>query len=121
MDSRSTTEEILGRWMKKRGHRDALQIATQCFAPTRRGPNGWGLSRQHIMESIDASLTRLETDHVEIYLAHGFDPVTPIDETLRAFEDLVTAGKVRYVGCSNYAAWRLGEALAAADRLGVAG
>jgi aryl-alcohol dehydrogenase (NADP+) len=115
------TEALLGRWMKDKGNRDALQIATKVFVPTRRGPNGWGLSRQHIMEAIDASLRRLGTDHVELYLAHGFDPVTPIDETLRAFEDLVTAGKVRYVGCSNYPAWRLGEALRTADRLGVGG
>jgi aryl-alcohol dehydrogenase-like predicted oxidoreductase len=115
------TEGILGRWMKDKGNRDRMLIATKCFAPTRRGPNSWGLSRQHIMESIDQSLARLRTDHVDLYLAHGFDPVTPIDETLRAFDDLVTAGKTRYVGCSNYPAWRLGEALRAADRLGVTG
>lgn len=121
LETIGTTEEILGRWMKDKGNRSELRIATKCFAPTRRGPNSWGLSRQHIMESIDASLQRLGTDHVDLYLAHGFDPVTPIEETLRAFEDLVTAGKVRYVGCSNYPAWRLGEAFRAADRLGVGG
>ena len=115
------TERILGRWMQDRGNRDRLIIATKCFAPTRRGPNNWGLSRQHIMESIDASLQRLGTDHVDLYQAHGFDPNTPIEETLRAFEDLQRAGKVRYVGCSNYPAWRLGEALRAAERLGVTG
>lgn len=115
------TEAIIGDWMKERGNRQRLLIATKCFAPTRGGPNNWGLSRQHIMESIDASLARLRTDHVDLYQAHGFDPNTPIEETLRAFEDLVTSGKVRYVGCSNYPAWRLGLALRAADRLGVAG
>jgi len=115
------TEEILGNWMKEKGNRDRLLIATKCFAPTRGGPNNWGLSRQHIMESIDKSLTRLRTDRVDLYQAHGFDPHTPIEETLRAFEDLVTAGKVRYVGCSNYPAWRLGHALRAADKLGVTG
>lgn len=121
LETVGSTEEILGRWMRDNGRRDQLLIATKCFAPTRRGPNNWGLSRQHIMESIDASLARLGTDHVDLYLAHGFDPVTPVDETLRAFEDLVSAGKVRYVGCSNHPAWRVGQALRAADRLGVTG
>jgi 1-deoxyxylulose-5-phosphate synthase len=115
------TESILGRWMAEKGNRDRMLLATKCFAPTRRGPNNWGLSRQHIMESIDNSLGRLGTDYVDIYQAHGFDPFTPIEETLRAFEDLVVSGRVRYIGCSNYPAWRLGEALRAADRLGVAG
>lgn len=120
-DTLGSTEEILGRWMKQRGNRQRLLIATKCFAPTRGGPNGWGLSRQHIMESIEASLTRLGTDHIDIYQSHGFDQFTPIEETLRAFEDLVTGGKVRYIGCSNYPAWRLGQALTAAERLGVSG
>lgn len=115
------TEAIIGRWMKTRGNRHELLLATKCFAPTRRGPNSWGLSRQHIMESVDASLTRLGTDYVDLYQSHGFDPNTPIEETLRAFEDLQRSGKVRYVGCSNYPAWRLGEALRAAERLGVSG
>ncbi|MEM7077748.1 MAG: aldo/keto reductase [Pseudomonadota bacterium] len=115
------TEAIIGRWMKARGNRDEIVLATKCFAPTRRGPNAWGLSRQHIMESIDASLKRLGTDHIDLYQAHGFDPNTPIEETLRAFEDIVRAGKARYVGCSNYPAWRLGEALRAAERISVTG
>lgn len=115
------TEAIIGRWMKQRNNRERLLIATKCFAPTRRGPNNWGLSRAHIMESIDNSLKRLNTEYVDIYQSHGFDPFTPIEETLRAFEDIQKAGKVRYVGCSNYPAWRLGEALAAADRLGACG
>ena len=115
------TESIIGRWMKDKGNRSDVLLATKCFAPTRSGPNAWGLSRQHIMESIDASLTRLDTDYVDLYQAHGFDPNTPIEETLRAFEDVVRAGKARYVGCSNYPAWRLGEALRAAERLGISG
>jgi aryl-alcohol dehydrogenase-like predicted oxidoreductase len=86
-----------------------------------RGPNEVGLSRQHILAACDASLRRLRTDVIDLYQSHFFDPATPIEETLRAFEDLVRAGKVRYVGCSNYPAWRLGEALAAADQLGVSG
>jgi len=115
------TEEILGAWMRTRGARDRVILATKCFAPTRRGPNGWGLSRQHIVEAAEASLRRLETDHIDLYQAHGFDPVVPIEETLRAFEDLVRSGKVRYVGCSNYPAWRLAQARAAAARLGFEG
>ena len=115
------TEAIIGRWMKDKANRDDLIIATKCFAPTRRGLNNFGLSRQHIMESVENSLRRLGTDYVDLYQSHGFDPHTPIEESLRAFEDLVTAGKVRYIGCSNYPAWRLGEALRAADSLGVSG
>ena len=115
------TERIIGRWLHGRGNRSRLQIATKCFAPTRQGPNGWGLSRQHIMESIDQSLQRLKTDYVDLFQAHGFDPNTPIEETLRAFEDIQRAGKARYIGCSNYPAWRLANALSAADRLGLSG
>lgn len=113
------TERIIGRWMKARGNRDRIILATKCWAATRRGPNAYGLSRQHILESIDASLARLGTDYVDLYQSHAFDSKVPIDESLRAFEDLIRAGKVRYVGCSNYPAWRLGQALAAADRLGL--
>ena len=120
-DTIGETEAIIGRWMKSKGNRDRLIIATKCFAPTRGGPNNMGLSRQHIIESIDASLKRLQTDHVDIYQSHGFDVTTPIEESLRAFEDLVKAGKVRYVGCSNYPAWRLAQAIAAARQLGVEG
>lgn len=115
------TEAIIGRWIQKKDNRDRLLIATKCFAPTRGGPNNWGLSRQHILESIDKSLKRLNTDYVDIYQAHGFDPFTPIEETLRTFEDIQKAGKARYIGCSNYPAWRLGQALGAADRLGLSG
>ncbi len=115
------TEEILGRWMKERGSRDGVILATKCFAPTRDGVNAYGLSRQHIRESVEASLRRLGTDHVDLYQSHGFDAQVPIEETLRAFDDLVRAGKVRYVGCSNYPAWRLAEALETARELGVEG
>jgi aryl-alcohol dehydrogenase-like predicted oxidoreductase len=115
------TEELIGRWLRERGHRTGLVLATKCWAPMRRGPNAWGLSRQHILDSVDASLRRLGTDWIDLYQAHAFDPHTPIEETLRAFDDLVRAGKVRYVGCSNYPAWRLAGALSAAARLGIAG
>ena len=121
LETMGETEAIIGRWMNDKGNRHDLIIATKCFAPTRRGLNNWGLSRQHIMESVEKSLQRLGTDYIDLYQSHGFDPHTPLDETLRAFEDLVTAGKVRYVGCSNYRAWQLGEALRTADRLGSTG
>ena len=121
LETLGETERIIGRWMKDKGNRDQLVLATKCFAPTRRGLNNKGLSRLHIMRAAEASLTRLNTDHIDLYQAHGFDPLTPVEESLRAFEDLVTQGKVRYVGCSNYPAWRLGEALRAAERLGVSG
>ncbi len=120
-DTVGDTESILGRWMGDRKNRRELVIATKCFAPIGQRPNNRGLSRQHIMDAVNQSLTRLGTDYIDLYQAHGFDPRTPIEETLRAFEDLVTSGKVRYVGCSNYPAWRLSSALRAADKLGVAG
>ncbi|MFT7220451.1 MAG: aryl-alcohol dehydrogenase-like predicted oxidoreductase [Candidatus Azotimanducaceae bacterium] len=115
------TEAIIGRWMKDKGNRDEVILATKCFAPTKRGLNNMGLSRKHIIDAADDSLRRLQTDYIDLYQSHGFDPNTPIEESLRAFDDLVTAGKVRYVGCSNYPAWRLGEALRVAERIGVAG
>ena len=119
LETTGDTEAIIGRWMHERGNRDGLLIATKCWAPTRRGPNSFGLSRQHIIESVEASLRRLQTDYIDLYQSHAFDPQVPIEETLRAFDDLLRSGKVRYVGCSNYPAWRLGEALGAADRLGI--
>tara|TARA_R110002072_G_scaffold13418_13_gene56331 strand:+ start:6950 stop:7897 length:948 start_codon:yes stop_codon:yes gene_type:complete len=115
------TEAIIGRWMKQRGNRDKLVLATKCFAQTGRRPNNRGLSRHHIIASIEASLKRLQTDYVDIYQSHGFDPDVPIEESLRAFDDLVTAGKVRYAACSNYPAWRLAEAISTAERLGMTG
>lgn len=120
-ETAGSTEEILGRWMREKKNREDLILTTKCFAPTRQGPNSWGLSRQRIMDAIDGSLRRLGTDHIDLYLAHMDDPNTPLDETLRAFEDITRAGKVRYVGCSNYSAWRLGKALRTADELGIPG
>jgi aryl-alcohol dehydrogenase-like predicted oxidoreductase len=114
------TEEILGRWMRERGHRDRLLLATKCRGRMGTGPNDEGLSRQHILRAVEGSLRRLATDYVDLYQTHFFDPATPIDETLRALDDLVLAGKVRYIGCSNYPAWRLAEALATSERLGIA-
>ena len=114
------TEEIVGRWMKARGNRHSLVLATKCAGAMGPGPNDVGLSRKHIMEAIDASLRRLGTDVIDLYQVHAFDPRTPIEETLRALDDVVRTGKVRYIGCSNYPAWRLAEALRTSERLGIA-
>jgi aryl-alcohol dehydrogenase-like predicted oxidoreductase len=115
------TEEIVGEWMRERSNRARILLASKCCFPMGPGPNRRGLSRQHILDAVDASLQRLGTDCIDLFQAHEFDPHTPIEETLRAFEDVVRAGKVRYLGCSNYPAWRLAGALAAAERLDVAG
>ncbi len=103
------TEEIVGNWL--RGRRDQFVLATKCFGPT--GPNRWdaGNSRRHIMDAIDASLRRLQTDWIDLYQLHFNDPNTPIDETLGALDDLVRVGKVRYIGCSNFLAYQLARAL----------
>jgi aryl-alcohol dehydrogenase-like predicted oxidoreductase len=112
------TEDILGRWL--RGKRSEFVVATKCFGPM--GPNRWdmGNSRRHIMDAIDASLRRLQTDFVDLYQLHFDDPGVPLDETLGALDDLVRAGKVRYVGCSNFLAYRLARALGRSDALGLA-
>jgi aryl-alcohol dehydrogenase-like predicted oxidoreductase len=114
------TEEIVGRWMSDRGNRHRIVLATKCAGAMGASPNDIGLSRFHIMKAVDESLRRLGTDVIDLYQVHSFDPRTPIDETLRALDDLVRWGKVRYIGCSNYPAWRLGEALATSERLGIA-
>ena len=120
LDTVGRTEEIVGKWMKARSNRDKIVLATKCAGAMGAGPNDNGISRYHILKSVDESLRRLQTDVIDLYQVHSFDPRTPIDETMRALDDLVRWGKVRYVGCSNYPAWRLGEALAASERLGIA-
>jgi aryl-alcohol dehydrogenase-like predicted oxidoreductase len=109
------SEEIIGRWMKARGNRGSIIVATKVYQPMGPGPNERGLSRQHIIEAVEASLRRLQTDYIDLYLAHAFDDETPIDETLRALDDLQRQGKIRYAGASNHPAWRLVEALWSAD------
>jgi len=109
------SETIIGRWLKARRNRDRVVIATKVYQPMGTGPNDRGLSRQHIIQAVEDSLRRLQTDYIDLYQAHAFDAETPIDETLRAFDDLQRAGKVRYVGAANYPAWRLMEALWKAD------
>lgn len=114
-------EQIIGRWMKQRGiPRHQVVLATKVRGPMGESPNDQGLSRAHIMQAVEDSLRRLNTDYIDLYQAHWFDAETPIEETLRAFDDLVHQGKVRYIGASNYPAWRLMEALWTSDRHGLA-
>jgi 1-deoxyxylulose-5-phosphate synthase len=103
------TEEIIGAWME--GKRDQFVLATKCRMRVGRGPNDEGLSRRHILQAVEASLRRLRTDFLDLYQAHSPDSETPLEETLRAFDDLVRQGKVRYIGCSNYPAWQVALAL----------
>jgi len=110
------TEEIIGRWLK--GRRDRFVLATKCRIRVGTGPNDEGLSRRHVLKAVEDSLRRLGTDYLDLYQAHAPDPDTPLDETLRAFDDLVRAGKVRYVGCSNYPAWQVALALGISERHG---
>jgi aryl-alcohol dehydrogenase-like predicted oxidoreductase len=114
------SETVLGTWSRARGIRHTVVIATKVMGPMGPGANDTGLSRAHIMNAVEASLRRLQTDHIDLYQAHWDDPHTRLDETLRAFDDLVRQGKVRYIGASNYHAWRLTRALWESDRRGYA-
>jgi aryl-alcohol dehydrogenase-like predicted oxidoreductase len=116
--SEGTSEEILGRAIRDFARRDEVVIATKCFFPFRKGPNGSGLSRKAIMTAIDASLARLHMDYVDLYQIHRWDYLTPVEETLEALHDLVKAGKVRYIGASSMYAWQFCKALHLADRHG---
>jgi aryl-alcohol dehydrogenase-like predicted oxidoreductase len=109
--SGSVSEQILGRWLKDRGNRQQLVIATKVQGRMGPGPNDEGLSRQHILDAVEASLRRLQTDDIDLYQAHDDDVTVPLEETLAAFDSLVRRGLVRYMGCSNYRAWRLMKAL----------
>lgn len=116
--SAGVSEEITGRAIADR--RQSVVLATKVFAPMGPGANDRGLSRKHIMDAVDASLKRLGTDYIDLYQVHGFDEQTPIDETLRALDDCVRSGRVRYVGCSNHFAWQIMKAVALAKELGTA-
>jgi aryl-alcohol dehydrogenase-like predicted oxidoreductase len=109
--SLGASEEVLGRAIRDFARRDEVVIATKVAAPMRKVPNGHGLSRKSILNEVDASLTRLGTDYIDLYQIHSWDPSTPIEETLEALNDVVRAGKVRYLGASNTAAWQLCQAL----------
>jgi 1-deoxyxylulose-5-phosphate synthase len=107
------TEEIIGRWIK--GKRHDWVIATKCFGATGPQPFHAGNNRRHIMDAVDASLRRLGTDYIDLYQLHGYDPNVTVDETLGALDDLVHAGKVRYIGCSNHLAYQVARALGRSD------
>jgi aryl-alcohol dehydrogenase-like predicted oxidoreductase len=110
------TEEIVGRWLK--GRRDRYVVATKCRMRVGTGPNDEGLSRLHILRACEDSLHRLQTDVIDLYQPHSPDPETPPDETLRALDDLVRQGKVRYLGCSNFPAWQVALALGSSQQHG---
>jgi 1-deoxyxylulose-5-phosphate synthase len=118
LSTRGITEEILGRWL--RGKRDRFIVATKCFAPTGPAPFEAGNSRKHVMAAVDASLRRLQTDYIDLYQLHGYDPATPIDETLGVLDDLVHSGKVRYTGCSNFLTYQLVRAIGRSETLRLA-
>lgn len=114
------SEAVLGRWMRERGNRARIVVATKVGNPMGDGPNDRGVSRARIMDSVEQSLRRLQTDYIDLYQAHIDDRDTPLEETLRAFDDLIRQGKVRYIGASNYSAWRLATALWTSDKHGYA-
>ena len=116
-ETRGTSEQLLARVLKR--HRDDLVVTSKVASRIGEGPNDAGLSRYHIMREIDRSLARLETDHIDIYILHVYDGETPLEETLRALDDVVRAGKTRYVGVSNFQAWQVLKALWTQDRLGL--
>ena len=114
------TEEIIGAWMKARNNRQDIVLATKVRGEMWSGANGEGLSRGHILRAVDDSLRRLQTDFIDLYQCHWVDLTTPIEETLATLDDLIRAGKVRYIGASNYPAWRLMEAVATSEKYGYA-
>jgi aryl-alcohol dehydrogenase-like predicted oxidoreductase len=115
--SKGLSEEILGQAVK--GKRDKLLISTKGSFRFGTGPNDVGSSRFHLTEAVHASLRRLQTDHIDLYQLHGFDALTPVEEALGTLDDLVRAGKIRYVGCSNFSGWHLMKSLAASERHGL--
>jgi aryl-alcohol dehydrogenase-like predicted oxidoreductase len=117
--SNGRSEQILGQSLKDIGvKRSDVVIATKCYGRVGRGPNDMGASRGHIMDAVAKSLERLATDHIDLYQIHGTDIVAPVDETMRALDDLVSQGMVRYVGCSNWQAWKIMKAQGLAEHKG---
>jgi aryl-alcohol dehydrogenase-like predicted oxidoreductase len=109
--SRGASEEIVGRWLASRpGLRDRMVLATKARFPMGDGPNDHGLTRTHLTRALDASLRRLGVQSIDLYQAHAWDPITPLDETLRFFDDAVRAGKIQYAGVSNFVGWQLQKA-----------
>ncbi|WP_095012234.1 aldo/keto reductase [Tsuneonella mangrovi] len=119
--SRGQSERLLGQALKDLGvKRSDVVIATKAMGPMGDGPNDSGTSRYHLMDQIDASLDRLGLDHVDLYQIHGWDRQTPMEEALRALDDIVRSGRARYIGVSNWAAWQIMKALGMSERLGLA-
>jgi aryl-alcohol dehydrogenase-like predicted oxidoreductase len=119
--SNGQSERLVGQAIKNLGlARKDVFIATKAFGAMGSGPNDNGASRGHLMDAVDASLERLQTDHIDLYQIHGNDSVTPIEETLRALDDLTRAGKVRYIGVSNWAAWKIAKAITLSEAKGYA-
>lgn len=115
------SEQITGQALKNLNvPRDSVVVASKVFGETGTGPNARGATRSHILDGVKASLKRLQLDHLDLYQIHGFDPATPIEETLRALDQLVRHGHVRYIGVSNWAAWQIVKALGIAERLNLA-
>lgn len=114
--SRGVSEEILGAATKAK--RSQLLIATKATFPMGDRPMDYGSSRFHLLETVEASLRRLQTDHIDVFFMHGQDMLTPVEETLRTLDDLVTSGKVRYIGCSNFSGWNLMKSLSVSERHG---
>jgi len=112
------SETVLGHWMKERGNRDSMIIATKLGNPMGKDANQRGLSRRWMMKAVEDSLQRLQTDYIDLYQAHIDDNDSPQEETLRAFDDLVSQGKVRYIGASNFSSWRLALSLGESDKNG---
>jgi aryl-alcohol dehydrogenase-like predicted oxidoreductase len=110
------SEEILGKAIE--GRRDQILLSTKATSRMGKGPNDLGSSRQHLIRACEASLRRLNTDYIDIYTMHGFDALTPVEETLRTLDNLVQSGKVRYIACSNFSGWHLMKSLAASERYG---
>jgi aryl-alcohol dehydrogenase-like predicted oxidoreductase len=112
------SEEVIGKWVKARGNRDKVIIATKLAVEIVPGESG--LSRAYMQKAVERSLKRLQTDYIDLYQLHGFDALTPIEETLTTLDDLVREGKIRYIGCSNFSGWQLMKSLAISDRRGLA-
>ena len=110
------SEEIIGSFLPQ-VNRDEVVLASKCYFPTGAKPNQFGFSRKHIMASCEASLVRLNTDHIDLYYIHGPDPIAPYEESMRALDDLVRQGKVRYLGCSNLFGWQIAKAAGVAHRM----
>ena len=115
--SNGASEEILGAAIK--GRRDQLLLSTKgTFRPSEGDPNNVGSSRHHLIKACEGSLKRLGTDYIDLYQMHGFDALTPVEETLRTLEHLVQSGKVRYIGCSNFSGWHLMKSLSVSEKYG---